>query len=183
MQLSRVLGMTGANVRHHLAELEKLGMVAVAGQEAATGRGRPTLVYMATAKAQPSNLAVLASALMQTTLGTRESKQRTIRLKRLAENLRAGNGRQSGALAQRLVTAVQHLNPLGYKARWEAHAQGARVILGQCPYAAIIEQHPELCQMDAYLIEGMTGVKMEQIAKMKKAIEGPMDCVFAVRGD
>jgi len=29
----------------------------------------------------------------------------------------------------------------------------------------------------------MTGVKMEQIAKMKKAIEGPMDCVFAVRGD
>jgi predicted ArsR family transcriptional regulator len=66
------------------------------------------------------------------------------------------------------------LNQLHYQARWEAGAEGPRIILGQCPYAAVIGNHPELCRMDMSLLEGMLDTQVEQRVKL-----GPM-CIFLV---
>ena len=46
-ELSQVLDLTQANIRHHLGVLENDGKIEVIGETPASGRGRPTLVFMA----------------------------------------------------------------------------------------------------------------------------------------
>jgi len=67
---------------------------------------------------------------------------------------------------------------MNYHARWEAGRAGPRVILGHCPYAAIIEKHPELCQMDAALLEELTGESAEQVAQIGR--DKSQACVFVM---
>ncbi len=180
VELSRVLNMTAANVRHHLAELESEGKVESVGELRAKGRGRPTLLYMATRQAQPHSLDVLSSHLLDE-LGEARPAEQEKRLGDLAARLRANTGDKGGSISVRLGNAVKRLNELRYRARWEAHASGPRVILGQCPYAAIIDQHPELCRMDALMLNGMLGSEVEQTAKLERSPHGPPHCIFLVK--
>ncbi len=82
------------------------------------------------------------------------------------------------ALARLLTAAVQQLNRLGYQARWEAHASAPRLVLGHCPYAAIIAAHPELCQMDAALLEKLARSPATQAEKLAPDNQGLLHCVF-----
>ncbi|MBW8012166.1 MAG: helix-turn-helix domain-containing protein [Chloroflexi bacterium] len=182
IELSRAFRMTAANLRHHLSVLEKAGQVESVGHIPATGRGRPTKLYMRTPESQDNSLTELASALLSQIYGQRESRQRTQRLKKLAGALMAPLGALIGTTTQRLGAAVERLNELRYKARWEAHAHAPRLILGQCPYAAIIESHPELCRMDAYLLEGLLDSSVRQTAKLGRSPEDPQQCVFIISG-
>jgi len=76
---------------------------------------------------------------------------------------------------------VQILNLKRYQARWDAHAQAPRILLHNCPYAAVLENHPELCRMDAYMIAQLLGLPVEQLARMDIFGSHPPACVFAVR--
>lgn len=67
---------------------------------------------------------------------------------------------------------------MNYHARWEAGAEGPRVIFGHCPYAAIIARHPDLCRMDKALLEEWMGRSADQFAKIE--IEGSLVCVFGI---
>ena len=73
------------------------------------------------------------------------------------------------------------MNELRYEAHWEAHAESPRIFLGQCPYATIIDQHPELCRIDKYLLEGILDCKVEQIEKISRQVNGNTQCVFALQ--
>lgn len=178
-ELSRTLGMTEANVRHHLAVLERAGQVEVVGEVASGGRGRPTYRYMLTPQAQPHGLDRLAAALLdELGPGRRGEKRRQA----LAERLAGLEEPPHGPPAARLNAAAERLSELGYRAHWEAHAAGPQVILGRCPYAAIIDEHPELCGMDADLLKALTGNEVEQTGKFARRPEGPAVCVFAIKG-
>jgi len=83
-------------------------------------------------------------------------------------------------LTQRLYQTVRRLNELHYQARWEAWRGAPRLILGHCPYAAIIDQHPELCRLDAYLLEGLAGAQVEQTSKLAPDIQGALHCIFRI---
>ncbi len=80
--------------------------------------------------------------------------------------------------AARLRVLVEKLNGMHYQSRWEAGADGPRVLFGRCPYAAVIEGHPELCQMDVRVLENFLGREVRQLAKVEKT-QGM--CVFAMR--
>jgi len=86
-------------------------------------------------------------------------------------------------LPRRLTLAVDRFNELHYQARWEAGIDGARFILGHCPYAAIVAEYPELCRMDAYLLEQRSGSPVEQMAKLQPSAKGYPFCVFRVSGN
>lgn len=180
MELSITFRMTAANLRHHLSVLVNSGQVETVGYLPVSGRGRPTKLYARTPDSQENNLKELASALLTQTSGKRESSQRTQRLKRLAKALSGQMRSTVGTTTQRLGVAVDRLNELRYKSRWEAHAQAPRLILGQCPYAVIIGTHPELCQMDSYLIEDLLDKKVQQTSKMGRQPEDPQQCIFIV---
>lgn len=180
IDLSRAFRMTSANLRHHLAILQEDGLISSVGQQPANGRGRPTLIYMITKQSSDHSLGELASALFEQVLGKRASKQRSQRLKRLAENMQGNTGKPDGSITQRLVAAIEQLNLLRYRSHWEAHTAGPRVILGQCPYASIIDKHPELCNMDAHMIAGMLGELVTQTAKIERKPNGIAACVFEI---
>jgi predicted ArsR family transcriptional regulator len=83
-------------------------------------------------------------------------------------------------VAKRLVLLVEKLDEMHYQARWEAGAEGPRVIFGRCPYAKVIDGHPELCKMDAALLSISLGRPMIQLQKNEPGIRGTCPFLFQV---
>lgn len=180
-EIGSLLHLTSANVRHHLGNLEREGLVQPSGNAITTGRGRPALLYRLRAPAQAHNLDRLSRILLTELEGQFSAPE--VLVQRLAAGLLKASGQVEPARspAIRMVSAVQCLNKFHYQARWEAHTSGARIILGHCPYAAIVEDHPELCRMDAALLEGLLGVGVEHTARLEPAPTGLPQCVFTLR--
>ena len=172
-ELSRVLTLTQANIRHHLGVLEDEGHVEVIGQTTNSTRGRPTYIYMLTKSAQSDGLDTLASALLAEGASSGSEAQKQKFLRRAAERIAGTHPQEQKSITIQLSQAVQRLNDLDYKAHWEAHAEAPHIFLGICPYAKIIQRHPELCQMDADLIEHLTGREFTQVEKISRRQDGP----------
>lgn len=179
-EIARDLGMTAANARHHLRLLRKNGQVEVIAQHSAgTHGGRPVQIYGVSRNILGDGLPSLSHHLLEEMLGSVNARQKAALLEKLGKRL-AGSCTRGASVSPmiRLAETVKQLNGLGYQSRWEAHAAGPRIILGNCPYAAIIRRHPELCEMDAALLRACVGGGVEQIAKLEG--EGMPVCVFGV---
>jgi predicted ArsR family transcriptional regulator len=165
--------MTPANARHHLGILGGDGRVEVFSQRQG-GRGRPEKVYRLAGTLVGDNLSRLADALLTEADGK-------VRMEALGERI-AGRGVVTGQpLMRRLVSAVERLNAMHYQARWEAGAEGPRIILGHCPYSTIIKDHPELCQMDLALLSKLLGGELQQTAMLERGAGGLPFCAFVLR--
>ena len=176
--IARDLAMTQANARHHLSILRKNGQVDVVGKRAAGIKGgRPIKIYGVSRHLLGDGLPALSHHLLEEMLGSVDARQKADVLKKLGQRLTSPLTRGASPMI-RLTETVKHLNKLGYQSRWEAHASGPRIILGHCPYAAIIQNHPELCEMDAALLGECLGERVEQIEKL--AGEGIGFCVFGM---
>jgi len=81
---------------------------------------------------------------------------------------------------KRLTLLIEKLNEMHYQARWEAGAGGPRVILGRCPYAQIIEGHPEICQMDAAMLKHALGRDVSKTQKNELQIKGICPFIFQI---
>jgi len=68
-----------------------------------------------------------------------------------------------------------------YQARWEAHKQAPHIIFENCPYIAILENHPELCSIDAELLSELLGEEVDQLSKLEKDARGLAHCRFRIR--
>lgn len=169
-QISQAFGMTTQNVRRHLQILEQRGLVAALPAAAPEGRGRPEARYTLSSQSQTSSLAGLAGALLD---GLPAAE-----LRRAGKRLAGGASATGGQITQRLVAASRRLAELGYKPRWEATPNRPMVVFGNCPYAAIIAEHPELCKMDAAMLQDMLGSPVEQLTKLQPGPQGTLQCVF-----
>jgi len=180
-EMGTAFGMTAANIRHHLALMSEEGTLEVVRQ-APVGRGRPVFLYCLSLKSQANNLDGLAHALLTELLAAASREDPTGPLPRLAARLvdllKAGAPlpQASATLTLRLSNAVKCLNTWHYQARWEAHANGPRLMLAHCPYAAILPQHPELCQVDALLLQGLLGTAVTQTARQGPGVPA---CLFS----
>ena len=143
-------------------------MVSVRGRE---GRGRPEKVYSLPRAALGDNLSALSEALL-TEAGA------GIQMEALARRLIGETNFASQPLAKRLSLTVEKLNQMNYHAHWEAGSEGPRLIFSHCPYAAIIEKHPELCRMDEAMLGQWMGQPVTQVFKAGK--EGSSICVFVM---
>lgn len=179
-EIARDLRMTPANARHHLGHLLRNGQIEIISKRSAGKRGgRPVKVYAVSRNILGDGLAALSHHLLEEMLGAVNASQRVSLLQKLGQRL--ATSRTGAALSSpmlRLNETVKHLNKLGYDSRWEAHASGPRITLGHCPYAAIVDAHPELCDMDAALLGECLAQHVEQIAKLEGAESGRPYCVF-----
>ncbi len=173
--------MTRANIRHHLVILETNELVEVVGQHK-EGKGRPENVYGISRRVLGDGLEELSSALLSEWLGDAPVDVQSAKLQSLAERLGKGFAEAGDAsLPKKLSALIRSLNGMHYQARWEAGFLGARIILGHCPFSAIIASHPELCRLDAFLLEkNMPGHQVEQTAKLEKNRQGLPQCIFTV---
>jgi predicted ArsR family transcriptional regulator len=174
-ELSHVLLLTAANVRHHLRVLEDTGMVEVVDHEPGRGRGRPSKIYSLTEKSLRHNLAGLVRAILKALSTTNLDLETTFAT--TAEHL-IGEYQAANSIHTRLNQAVEKLNQMNYQSSWEASPSGPRVILRNCPYALIISDHPELCQLDAALLKRLLNQPVEQTAKLQRGSDGSPYCAF-----
>jgi predicted ArsR family transcriptional regulator len=172
--------MSGANIRHHLSLLESNDLVEAVGMRK-EGRGRPKQIFGLSRRVLGDGLDTLSGGLLSLWLeGTSDEKQEA-GLKSLASHL-AGSIEPSLPLMKQVMGTVARLNELHYQARWEAGSAGARILLGHCPYTAIIADHPELCRMDAFLLEVRLGASVVQTAKLQVSDKGLPYCAFQMIG-
>lgn len=183
LELSHALRVTPANVRHHLSILLKEGAIQVVGTLPSHGRGRPAQLYALTRKVYEHNLDSLASALMSEVFGSLPELEHDRIIKNIAARLNTAQSQKhpSANLTQRLNQAVQLLNEQHYAARWEAHAEAPRIILGNCPYRAILSDHPELCQLDTAFLGDLLATPAWQTAKLAKDSRGSTFCRFIIK--
>ncbi|HEX2994271.1 MAG TPA: ArsR family transcriptional regulator [Anaerolineales bacterium] len=169
-EISRSLQMSAATVRHHLRILVSDGRLEMTSMRGREGRGRPEKVYSLPSAALGDNLSALSTALL--TAGD-------VPVETLAKYLAGESDFVSQPLAKRLNLTVEKLNEMNYHARWEAGSEGPRFVFGHCPYAAIIQRHPELCQMDAAMLREWMGQPAAQLYRLGS--EGSSVCVFTMR--
>jgi len=170
-EISRSLRMSAANVRHHLRVLASDGRLEVTSVRGRESRGRPEKIYSIPRAVLGDNLSVLSEALLA-------EAGSGVRVEVLAKRLAGESNFKSQPVAKRLNLLVEKINQMKYHARWEAGPEGPRVIFGHCPYAAIIERHPELCRMDEELLKELMGESAEQLSKIGR--DGSLLCVFAM---
>jgi len=170
-EIARALKMSAANVRHHLRVLVSDGRLEVVPVGEHDRRGRPEKLYTLPRAALGDNLSMLSDALLAEA-GVK------VRVEALAKRIIGKSDFAHQPIVKRLNLVVEKLNQMKYHARWEAGRMGPRLILGHCPYAAIIEKHPELCKMDAALLEELTGESAEQLSQIGR--EKSQACVFVI---
>lgn len=169
-EIARALNMSLETVRHHLRVLGSDGRLEVESVRGREGRGRPEKVYSIPRAALGDNLSALAEALLAGAGAL--SGDEASRMDALARRLAGDSDFGSQPIAKRLNLIVAKLNQMNYHARWEAGAEGPRIIFGHCPYAAIIAKHPELCEMDVSLVSILASrpVKRESKSETQKSI-------------
>lgn len=170
-EISRGLKISAASVRHHLRVLNSDGRLEAVSGRRRDGRGRPEKMYSIPRAALGDNLSALAEALWS-------EAGKSVRVEALAKRLVGEMDFKSQPVNRRLSLVVERLNQMKYHARWEAGAEGPRLIFNHCPYGAIPANHPEMCRMDAALLEELMGGSADQVATIK---EGSATCVFAMR--
>lgn len=180
LEISWALSLTPANIRHHLRILLDEGAIQICGERASSERGRPTSLYCLAEQARAHNLGGLASALLGVLLQAGREEGRLRLLDEVAQRMAGQSEPIAAHLTSRLNACIRRLDELSYQARWEAHAHCPRLILGRCPYAAILPNHPELCQIDALLLQRLLGVQVVQVAKLAPHPQGGRVCVFHV---
>ena len=173
-EISRGLKMSEANVRHHLRVLVADGRLEMTDARHHPGRGRPEKVYSIPRAALGDNLSVLSEALL-TEAGP------VVTVDRLAKHLAGERDFASHPMAKRLSLAVEKLNSMNYHARWEAGAEGPRILFSHCPYAAVLAHHPELCEMDVRLLSHLIARPISQATKSETQRVGVCPLVFLIR--
>ncbi|MGZ6347193.1 MAG: helix-turn-helix transcriptional regulator [Anaerolineales bacterium] len=179
-ELSALLGMSGANIRHHLSLLESNDLLEVVGMRK-EGRGRPRQVFGLSRRVLGDGLDTLSGNLLSLWQEGMQDEKREAGIKSLAYRM-AGNVQPNLPVMKQVMGTVARLNELHYQARWEAGVAGARIFLGHCPYDAIIADHPELCRMDAFLLEERLGASAMQTAKLQMSDKGLPYCAFQMVG-
>ena len=168
-EISRLLHVTPADVRHHLAALLQEGAILPIGEPAGQGRGRPAQRYSLASLARHSDYEQLVPALLIEALARIPGTDQESFLRSAMQHL-AGEHKPTGNLTARLVGTIQRLDELGYPGRWEAHAAGPHLILERRPFEELSE-HAGAKELDVYLLEALLGVPV------RRSGEG---CVYVV---
>jgi DeoR family transcriptional regulator, suf operon transcriptional repressor len=174
-EIARSLKMSPATVRYHLRVLASDGRLEVVSVRGRDARGRPEKIYSLPRAALGDNLAALSDALLAEA-GSRVQVETLAG--QLVRHLAGEANSASQPLAKRLTLTVEKLNQMNYHAHWEAGPEGPRILFGHCPYAAILEKHPELCKIDQAMLKKLTGQAAKQIFKIGN--EGSSVCVFVM---
>jgi len=176
--IAQTLNLTQAAVRYHLTTLIQTNEIEVAAEKiAADHPGHPARVYRLARAHAPHNLAELSSALLT---AAEQNASQPDWITAVANQLARGFS-PPNALARRLNATMGHLKARNYQPSWEARPHGPRIRLDNCPYAAILADHPRLCQVDAHLLSILTNGKVDQRARIDFTSTQRTFCLFDIR--
>ena len=173
-EIARATKMSAATVRHHLRVLAADGRLEMGPVQERDRRGRPEKVYVLPQAALGDNLSALAEAILA-------EAGSGLKMEALAKHILGEANFASQPIAKRLNLVIEKLNEMNYHARWEAGAEGPRILFGHCPYAAMIAKHPELCEMDTSLLTQFISRPVARESKSETQKSGICPYVFLIR--
>ena len=179
-ELSRVFHVTPANIRHHLSILVGQGSLKVVGQKANPGKGRPAQIFSAAQQSDQNNLIQMTDTLLTTLLGASPPGEPNAVLQDIARHLVNKNIVDKHNPTRRMYSSIRALNRMSYQAHWEAHIDNPRIMFGHCPYLSLIGDHPEICKLDAFLLQEFLDSPVHQAARLAVDAKGLPECVFLV---
>lgn len=154
-------------VRIHLAALERDGIVCRSGVRRTSNVGKPPTLYQIRSDAAPLFSRAYAPVLraLLDELAAQLSPEGAEALMQAVGRRLAGTVGQpaTGGLNARVRAAVGLLNSLGGEAQAEP-AEDAIMIRGvtDCPMAAVVSPHPELCRVLEALLSQFMGVSVRE---------------------
>jgi predicted ArsR family transcriptional regulator len=185
LELSQAIGVSKSAIQYQIQKLVKDNLVeSIMIEKGNTngipeigsgGRGRPTLYYRLSSKTFPDNLDHLADHLLSNFLAINSADN----IRQIAERMFVKANTYSEVVFS-LNELILILNQHHYRASWEASKYGPRIIFRNCPYARIIYNHPELCLMDAYVIDHFSNSTVTQTSKINTNGGLPMSCIFEI---
>ncbi len=145
--IAEVAGLHVNTVRTHLEMLRAAGRVQRT-RENTTGRGRPKWLYSAAVEEDPYTR--LAADLAHTLDESDDPALAVQAARRWRESDRVA--KQSADTVDEAVTiAARSLGRLGFDV--DVSPVGDAIYLGKCPYAALIEDNPVICDIHAHAVE------------------------------
>jgi predicted ArsR family transcriptional regulator len=177
-ELSKVFRVTPANIRHHLSVLSEQGAVKIIGQKANIGKGRPTQIYSSAQQVDQNNIDQLAGTLFSMLLRFSQPDETARFLQEIAKQMVSRYPLDKYNPTRRLYSSIRVLNHMKYQAHWEAHVDDPHIMLGHCPYQAILGQHPQICQLDTFILQELLDTPVHQAEKRNLNTKGLPECVF-----
>ncbi len=181
-ELATMLELTPVTVRHHLDILRADGLVEAPAVRRRRGPGRPQYVYTLTPDAAdqfPKNYDSLATELLDEIKTSMEPGAIHTILGRIAER-RLGEAPAIDPnlpMENRLNSLVEYMTRKGFIANWE-HKDGKWFIYASnCPYHNAAKQHPELCEVDHFNFEHVSGM---QLISLQRIIDGAHNCTYQI---
>ena len=176
-ELAQALELTHTAVRAHLAALERDGLVNQRSER--RGSGKPSSVYDLTPAAEylfPKSYGQLLDQLLDV-LGEHLPPDEV-------ETLLRETGRRvavewkilPGDLHVRLEAAIEVLNDLGGLMEQETEGETLCIRGYRCPFAAVVREHPEICNLAETLLSDLVGVPVQQHCDRT----GSVPCRFVV---
>ncbi len=178
-ELSRILHLTPANMRYHLANLRDQGEITVVDSLNVARKGRPSKIYRLARPPDPSTYLILVKSLLNAFNGDMSK----FPLKAVAKTLsKLPDGETKQHTVQILNNTIESLNNYGHQANWIASKGGPTIELHGCPFHQIITDHPELCELDREVINCCTRMEFEQTEKLKTDKKKRAVCNFRLKG-
>lgn len=178
-ELAHMLRITASDARHHLGCLEDEGVVVMVDTRL-RGRGRPTQLYGLSKDINRHNIDKLTCAVLDAWFTNITESGKSAAYPQIAGYLVSKCDLPVGGLTQRLTYAIRWLNDMNYVARWEAHIDAPRILITHCPYAAVVPKRPEICQVDAFVIQRVLGQPVTKVRAMEKHEVGEEQCIFRI---
>jgi predicted ArsR family transcriptional regulator len=159
------LGVTPNAVRQHLTNLERDGLVA--SQPERSGRGRPSLLFTLTERADsvfPKRYGQLATMVLQEVqeMGGPEALDEVF--ERVAARHAAAIERDLAGLAfdDKMNRVVAWIGRAGTLAEQTKTAEGIKVTIHNCPFRNTALKFPQVCTITPQLISRLTGAAVSQ---------------------
>ena len=174
-ELAEALYLTPTAVRAHLAALERDGLV----QQHSERRGsrKPSAVYDLTQTAEelfPKAYGELLDQLLDVLQGQMKPEEVETLLREVGRHIAAQWKLPPGELRVRLEAAAEVLNELGGLMEREAGENTFSSRGYRCPFAALVQAHPEVCRLAETLLSELVGVPVQEHCLRI----GPVPCRF-----
>jgi len=176
-ELGQELNLTHTAVRAHLAALARDGLVQQRSER--RGSGKPSSVYDLTPASEylfPKSYDQLLDQLLDV-LGEHLPADEVETLMREAGRRMAAQWKlPPGNLPVRLEAGAEVLNELGGLMERETEGEALCIRGYRCPFAAVVQEHPAICDLAETLLTELVGVPiLEQCERT-----GSMPCRFIV---
>jgi len=162
--LAAALGLTNNAVRTHLAAMERDGLVEQR-RGPVRGVGKPAQLYALTPAADallPKAYAPVLGVLLET-LGERMAREELAELLReVGRRAAAGRGHEGAGVRMRIEAACGVLEEMGGVAEIEEDGDAVRIRGFSCPLAALVPDHPDVCQLAEAMLTEIVGVSVHE---------------------